>query len=586
MDNYIQQINLNKQYGYYNNTNNYSECYFKKRKCCSCCLYTKQSRIDIINDISQLQKEIDTKRNSLTQNFAGVLFISFKSLNAKNTFLNGYNCSYYNKLIYICKCCCCYNKHPLKHKRYEILTYMNITSAPEPQDIIWNNLEFNITKRLYHGVKTYLISVIIIIISFICVSILNYIQDIIDNKYTDNTHIIGYCISLLISITIAIINNVIEIILEKFTYFEKKHTHSDYYVSYSFKLTIFLFCNTALIPYFAYLLWKPSFEYFTRSILMIYLSHCLLSPILWCVNVKYILTTIKRKLCMCLLLRSRTYSQSQLNALYERPPMKMYVKVSYITVSLFLTSFYASVFPLGAVFAVIGVTCAYFVEKYNIANVYRRPVCVDEKVCLFHVSNFKYSIVLYCIGNVLFIECYTVNIASTLVYCALFVFVLVFQFGNFCERMVKMCLKSDNSDDNERCEYDKEFFTFTSDYQRENPVTKKEGIKFYLNKLKLYKLISDKEYDNAVNRDDDVNLMELYYQGKKVKNMFGLETFGSGLEYENKARVCEETVTVSINEDKHSMKGLIVEYEKNDNSNNDIVSKGHLACGDKTNKSI
>ena len=553
MDNYIQQINLNQQYGYYNNNTNYSECYFKKRKCCSCCLHTKQTRINIINTISTLQNEIDIKRNSLTQNFAGVLFISFKSLNAKNMFINGYSCSYYNKLIYICKCCCCYNN---KHKRYEILSYMNIASAPEPQDIIWNNLEFNITKRICYGIKTYLISIVVVIISFICVSILNYIQDVIDNN-NSNTYIIGYCISLLISITIAIINNVIEIILEKFTYFEKKHTHSDYYVSYSFKLTIFLFCNTALIPYFAYLLWKPSFEYFTQSILMIYISHCLLSPLLWLINVKYILTTIKRKLCMRLLLRRQTYSQSQLNSLYERPPMKMYVKVSYVTVMLFLTSFYASVFPLGAVIAVIGVTCAYFVEKYNIANVYKRPICVDEKVCLFHVCSFKYCIVLYCVGNVLFVECYTVNIASTLVYCALAVFVGVFQFGNFCERMVNMCMKKDSNSG--KWEYDKEFFRFGKDYQRENPVTKKEGVMFYLNKLRVCGLISDEDYDIAVSKcekGDDVNLMELYYKGKKVKSE---ETI---------------TVTVSINEGERSMKGLMdnTNIKKDTHSNHDSIT--------------
>ena len=284
---------------------------------------------------------------------------------------------------------------------------------------------------------------------------------------------------------------------------------------------------------------------------MIYISHCLLSPLLWLVNVKYILTIIKRKLCMRLLLRRRTYSQSQLNVLYERPPMKMYVKVSYITVMLFLTSFYASVFPLGAVIAVVGVTFAYFVEKYNIANVYRRPICVDEKVCLFHVCNFKYCIVLYCVGNVLFVECYTVNIASTLVYCALAVFVGVFQFGNFCEKMVNMCMKKDG--DSGKWEYDKEFFGFGKDYQRENPVTKKEGVMFYLNKLRGSGLISDEDYDIAVckcEKGDDVNLMELYYKGKKVKGTVGLEC-------ENKERVCDETVTVSVNECERSIKGLM-----------------------------
>ena len=281
---------------------------------------------------------------------------------------------------------------------------------------------------------------------------------------------------------------------------------------------------------------------------MIYISHCLLSPLLWLINVKYILTIIKRKLCMRLLLRKRTYSQSQLNVLYERPPMKMYVKVSYVSVMLFLTSFYASVFPLGAVIAVVGVTFAYFVEKYNIAHVYRRPICVDEKVCLFHVCSFKYCIVLYCVGNVLFVECYTVNIASTLVYCALAVFVGVFQFGNFCRRMVNMCMKKDGDS---KWEYDKEFFWFGKDYQRENPVTKKEGVMFYLNKLRGCGLISDEDYDIAVckcEKGDDVNLMELYYKGKKVR---------SGLDYENKERVCDETVTVSVNECERSMKGLM-----------------------------
>ena len=99
-----------------------------------------------------LEKEISEKRNKLKENFAGCLFLSFSSVRDRDKFLSKHSCSYCSSFLYLLRFIffsCCGKCLPPKMKfRQEVKLKLKISSAPEPDDVIWENLEISQQKQL------------------------------------------------------------------------------------------------------------------------------------------------------------------------------------------------------------------------------------------------------------------------------------------------------------------------------------------------------------------------------------------------------------------------------------------------------
>ena len=62
--------------------------------------------------------------------------------------------------------------------------------------------------------------------------------------------------------------------------------------------------------------------------------------------------------------------------------------------------------------------------------------------------------------------------------------------------------------------YEDYFYNFFHDYERNNPITKKEGIKHFLDKLLEKVLITKNDYDTILQNYEEMNLLEIYYKSK------------------------------------------------------------------------
>ena len=62
--------------------------------------------------------------------------------------------------------------------------------------------------------------------------------------------------------------------------------------------------------------------------------------------------------------------------------------------------------------------------------------------------------------------------------------------------------------------YEDNFYNFFNDYERNNPITKKEGIKHFLDKLLEKVLITKNDYDTILENYEHMNLLEIYYKSK------------------------------------------------------------------------
>lgn len=534
IENIQSQIEYNRRHCYREDLNTLR---YRERKCFCCYKIYKKS--DLIARMRTLEREISEKRNKLKENFAGCLFLSFSSIRDRDKFLSKHSCSYCSSFLYFIRqiffSCCGKCLPPRMKFSTEIKLKVKISAAPEPDDVIWENLEISQKEKFLLSIKTYLLSLLMIVSSLILVCGLNYLQDKVENDYKEKINkfkekknillFLSYLISFAISIVIAIINAIIQVILEKLTINEKAYTKTQRYLSYSIKLTLLTFCNSALVPYIAYLIWRAStLDVLSKNIFMIFLTNSFM-PIIWLFNPKFIFAFLTRKI-FCIeskISKNKNkyyYNQRELNKFYEHPPMNISVKYSYFAMSVIMDLFYISIFPFGILFTVIGTFFSLLIEKWNIANLYNKPEMINEKICVFYINYFKYALIPFAVGNFLFIDDYYTSKYWTMIFILFLIAIVMFPFGKIFK--IRVCMKR-NYDANVK--YDDEYLKFSNDYQRENPITKKEGVAFYLSKLKEKKLITEKEYQHSMINMNDINLMEMYYKGHHCnKSRYDIES--------------------------------------------------------------
>lgn len=188
--------------------------------------------------------------------------------------------------------------------------------------------------------------------------------------------------------------------------------------------------------------------------------------------------------------------------------MEISFKYSYIAKTFMLTIFYLPLFPLGAVISVAGIVLAYFVEKRNLLYYYKRPEMLNTSICTFYINYFKLFLFVYAVGNWIFIR---IDDDDN-------VFGFIFLIGSAVliflpfHRLFRIdCIGIKEKDIN-RKEYNEVYFDFNIDYERSNPITKREGNLNYIKRLQKAGIISKSEYDQIQKLDaNTINPLDLYY---------------------------------------------------------------------------
>lgn len=82
----------------------------------------------------------------------------------------------WHKIKSIFSCCCTVKS---KGKDFTWINSFEVDKAPEPEDIIWENLSFSNSDRLLRKVKTYTYSILLTIVNLGILLGLNYAQVIL-----------------------------------------------------------------------------------------------------------------------------------------------------------------------------------------------------------------------------------------------------------------------------------------------------------------------------------------------------------------------------------------------------------------------
>ena len=206
---------------------------------CLCCEESlKQIKMKKKDKEKKMNELIEASKGNALENFCGAAFVTFNSIKEQEDYLyqnNKNRCNrlmealitlikvyYYFLIPYICGsfccfCCfCCYcsccscsdeEEDPLNSYKIKI----RFERAPEPEDIIFENLEINFKTKFKNIICISFVSFIINFISSLIYGILYNYQARVD-KLFDKT-IILYVLSLIITIITSIFDLIFEIVL-------------------------------------------------------------------------------------------------------------------------------------------------------------------------------------------------------------------------------------------------------------------------------------------------------------------------------------------------------------------------------------
>ena len=483
-----------------------------------------------LSEINDEKKEVEKQINELLEEtkeinmekFAGAVIISFNTIKEKEEFLSHVPNTLFIKLLKMIGilryflCFCCIDK--IDNSKF-VMKYLkiHIEEAPNPEDIIFENLEFTQQSKAYRVLGINMISILLIAVGFAIILGFQQLQIIVNRK--DYNRIVYYLISLCITIVSSIINIIFEELLDILTKHEKQSSITNYYLSFSIKLTIFSFLVKGIIPLVVEkILGTSNYEILITNILIMFLVNSIITPLIWTFNITPIYWLKKLQIY---LIGKNPYkylnmNQKKLNELYEESDMKIAEKYSYIAKTLLMTFLYISIFPLGVLISLGGFVLCYILEKYNFINNYKRPEILNNTLFFFYLEYFTIIIFFIGVGDYIFLSDVFHNKSWSLVNI-IFLGILIFiphnyflnqDFIGFKENIINKII------------YDDAYFEFLTDYERINPMAREEGRKNYIEKLYEKKLIDKEEKDRLIKDFSNINLMKIYYQNRNKRNNF------------------------------------------------------------------
>ena len=540
---------------------------------------------EIPNEIKNMKEKIKLLEENNKYTFSGVIFATFNNVEDLKSFKKNFPSTFIQKIIKsmknfcLLRCCCCF----LSDKRSKQLrSYLNLTvfRPPEPEDIIFQNLEFSFCYRFTKSVVNYLFVILLLGVSFGIVLGFNFLQDKTDKKF-ENKKLINYGISICISFVTSLINFFIKKAFYNYTENEKMWSHTDKYLSLSVKISFFTFFNSAIVPLLTNYVqfgWK-SHENLVNNVFMIFLCSSLLAPLSSLTCYELLLNKIMRWWYVTRKYKDEyeiieEYTQDELNKLFEQPSMAVSMQYSYLVQQFCMAFFYTPLFPLGVVLVIIGVILDYFVEKLKIIYVYKRPEMITEKICFFYLDYFTLSLFCFGLGNYVFFSPTHSNRTYELFNCIFFICVLLFPY-NYIIRKINFIEKYAF-----QISYDLAYFSFSFDYERMNPRTQKQGVINYLTKLCEYGYIDEKTYNLTKNSLDEINLMELFHFSKEMNKQNNLQkgSYGSFLNNLKKSNnIIKKVITKESEKNKVQNMDKKTEKEK-EKIKKDIENCYELTC--------
>ena len=237
---------------------------------------------------------------------------------------------------------------------------------------------------------------------------------------------------------------------------------------------------------------------------------------------------------------------------------------------------YVPIFPLGLGISLLGFILGYWLEKYNFANMYKKPEMLNRQIVEFYSNYFVLIFFVYGIGDYVFLhdayEKKTWSLVNIIVFGVLIIFpyhqLLSIDFLNFDESQIH------------EKEYKDKYVDFLNDYERANPMTKKEGEMRYLEQLEKKHKINKKEDERRKKRIKEENPMKFYSNQIINKNVKGLNDFLANDEIINEYDIVKEEDEKNSGGDINDLiinNSKLIDNESNNQHSNLFINQGNTS---------
>ena len=402
--------------------------------------------------------------------------------------------------FFIIGCYSCFSGKKFRNK-----VRLNVRRAPEPSDIIWENLGTPHSEKTKRRFITNIVSVIVIVICGAILIGVNIGKDKLSELKGDSTdkyniRAIGIQIlSVLIAFLISVLNTSLKLSTRKFASYEHHATYTNYFVSVAQRLSLTTFVNTAITvlvtAYILEILWTEGG--LLTNVFIIFVIAVILGPLFSILNPFYYMRLYKRwriksqgKSC--------TLTQKQANLWFEGPAIDMAQCYAGVLKSLWLTAFYAPVLPIGLPISLIGLFLTYWTDKYLLLNRYVKPLELGKTLSQSMAEFLELTPFFFALGNLVFRYLIIKDIPDeTLWFYLPSILGLGISFLYFVlpGEMFTCCTSSKkNSEYNYQKTYSEMRIFFNNDYAISNPIYHNEALEEWLKILEK----GDKEKFNAV----------------------------------------------------------------------------------------
>ena len=546
INNFERQKLLNKKYGFTKENNNLH--YFKS----FLCFHRKTPIQEIEHNIQECNNKYNEFDRTIIQNIhkynGGTFFLIFETMKMKDVFYDYFPHSFFMKMIWciryffestILRCCVS------EEKRYisKLKTTLQIRDNIEPYEVLWENMGYSWCERNTRTIISILACIGLIAVCLAIMIALNYLQRKAAKK---DLHIWKYIISVGISIIIAITNVIGKYVLKVLTFLEKNEIRTDFYISYSLKLTIFIFITVALLPVISNLAFGlNNCDILVNNLLMIFIVNILLPPVLFYFGPELLIKLFQRAKARMDLrdvpLEKSTYTQGELNEYYENPDMNIYYKYAYVTNAILIPLFFMSIFPIGMIFSFGGLLITYFSEFFYI-RFYKRPEILSSSLSRFYVSNFKWATFIFALGNYIFFfliheeERLGWNLANLIIF---------FVISLIPYQSIKINIINMKQSDFNDSRYEDYYLYFSTDYEKLNPLPCKLCYQFYLDKFVEKGIINSSENEKIQRILGEKNEIELYLKMRRHINDYTASTQLNNLYIKNNIKKYQKYISIN-----------------------------------------
>jgi hypothetical protein len=258
---------------------------------------------------------------------------------------------------------------------------INVIKAPEPTDIEWNNLgTIGISHRVVRLFKT--------IIGIILLMAMNYVVYLV-MVYETETHKKSLLLVLGCSALISLINLLASVFVQTFSLLERFTTFTYETNSKIIKFLSYTLFNSVFVPICAFQIRLrkaasseaeiQTAEVFALNVLFLILIWGGLQFVLNFVSIELLAKLYHRRKILNAGKRS-TYTQGEANKYFEGPEFALADKFTTAVTLLFVSLFFAMLFPLGLPIAALLILVLYWQDKILLLRWHALPRSVSEDI--------------------------------------------------------------------------------------------------------------------------------------------------------------------------------------------------------------